>query len=449
MDDNAPFIDSLPPRPKGGNFYPEDMTIEEFNDWKKSLSKDDLEKAEGFYHSIIRKDNKLTIVPYSEMYKDKLMIAKSYMYKAAEYCENTSLKRFLISRADAFLTNEYQESEIHWMEIDPNCNIDVTIGPYEVYRDELFNYKASFECFIGIKDFDETMKLKIFEEHLQKVEDNLPIDDKYKNPAVGTSSNIIVIDQVFSSGDVGGPQTSAFNLPNDEKVVAMKGSKMVMLKNVQEKKFEHIMKPISEILIHPSQQKYVSFDAFFSHILCHEIVHGIGPHNIKDQHGNDTTVRKELQELHSALEEAKADITGLLALQQFVDWKVIEVENEESFYVTFLACAFRSIRFGLEEAHGKGQALQLTYLIDQKAVLYHEDNGTFSIDFNKIKNAVKNLTTIIMTIQATGNKKEAQELLDKYGINLPIVSDALSRISHVPIDIQPSFPIEDILKDID
>lgn len=449
MDDNIPFIDNLPDRPRGGNYYPEDMTVHEFEEWVKGLTEEERANAEGFYHILERtQSGSLKTVPYSEAYAECLGEASKLLEKASEICTNRSLSKFLKSRAQAFLTNEYRTSDMDWMDVDTDSPISVTIGPYEVYRDELLNNKASFECVIGITDLEETQKLKIFESKLQTIEDNLPIEDKFKNPAVGKSSPMIVIDQIFAAGDVGGPQTSAFNLPNDEYVVSLKGSMKVMLKNVQEEKFKYIMKPIAEVLIHPSQQKYISFDAFFTHILCHEVVHGIGPHNIKDLNGNESTVRKELRELHSSIEEAKADITGLYTLQLFIEWGLIDKSKEESFYVTFLAGAFRSIRFGLEEAHGKGQAIQLTYLLEKNAVIYHEDSKTYSIDFARVKDAVKSLTTEIMTIQATGNKALAQKLSDTYGINLDHVEEALKRISHIPIDISSSFPIESQLADI-
>lgn len=441
LDLNTPFVDNLPDRPKGGNYYPEDMSLPEFQEWLKELSASERADAEGFYHIIDRSvDGSLKIVPYSEAYKTYLDEASTLLRKAASHCSNTSLQKFLKSRSEAFLSNDYHESEVDWMDVDLNSPISVTIGPYEVYRDELLNYKASFECFLGITDIDETKKLSIFESKLQDIENSLPMDDKYKNPSVGKSSPMIVIDQIFSSGDVGGPQTSAFNLPNDENVVQLKGSKKILLKNVQEEKFKHIMVPIAELLIHPSQQQYISFDAFFTHILCHEVVHGIGPHII-NKDGEASTVRKELQDIHSALEEAKADIAGLFTLQQFMESGLLDTSLEKSLYVTFLAGAFRSIRFGLNEAHGIGQALQLTYLLENKAVVYHQDTKSYSIDFDNINNTVKDLTRIILTIQATGDKSAGQQLLDKYGINMSHVSDALERISHIPIDIYPSYPV--------
>jgi len=304
----------------------------------------------------------------------------------------------------------------------------------------LFNFKATFECFIGLRDIESSQKLQIFSGNLQEVENNLPIDEKYKNPKIGSYSPIVAVNEIFSSRDVAGPQCAAFNLPNDEKVVAQKGSKRVMFKNIQETKFEHIMRPIANIILDPEQIQFLSFDAFFTHILCHELVHGLGPHNITINN-QPTTVRAQLEELHSALEEAKADITGLFALKYFIDKGVIEKEKEKSFYVTFLVGAFRSIRFGLQEAHGKGQALQLNYLLEKGGFLYNPTTQKYSVDFEKIESVVANLAREILTLQAEGNKIRGQNLLSKYAKNLETTIKTLELLSHVPTDIAPVYSL--------
>jgi hypothetical protein len=274
LDENEAFVASAPPKMKGANYYPEDITTEEFEQFVKSNPS--LEsQARGFFHLLRRADGKLRVVPYSEEYKDLLTKAANHMNNAAATCSNASMANFLRKRAEAFLSNDYFDSDVAWMEVDEKSALDVTIGPYEVYRDEKFNSKASFESFLGLRDFDETNKLSRFSDALQDVENNLPIDTAYRNPSLGALSPIVVINLLFAAGDVGGPQTAAFNLPNDEKVVELKGSKRTMLKNVQEQKFEHILKPIAEIVIAPEQRKYISFNAFFTHILAHELMHGL------------------------------------------------------------------------------------------------------------------------------------------------------------------------------
>ena len=245
--------------------------------------------------------------------------------------------------------------------------IEPTIGPYEVYEDEWFNYKAAFEAFITVKDPGESAQLQRFAGALQDIENNLPIEPRYRNPRLGAMAPIAVVNTVFSAGDANrGVQTAAFNLPNDERVIREKGSKRVMLKNNQQAKFDKVLVPISRIALGAGDQPQVAFDAFFTHILMHELMHGLGPHDISVA-GRATTVRQELKETYSAIEEAKADISGLFALQFLVDQGKLDKKFEETMYTTFLASAFRSIRFGINEAHGRGQAIQLNYLLDQGA----------------------------------------------------------------------------------
>jgi hypothetical protein len=439
LDKNEPFIEGVPhEKPPQAGFYPDDLTKDEFNAWLSGLSEQDKQRATGFF-TVIRRgsDGKLKIVPYHEEYREFLEPAAKLLKEAAELTSNPTLKHFLTKRADAFLSDDYYASDVAWMDLD--AAVDVTIGPYETYEDELFGYKAAFEAFVTIRDEAESAKLVKFGGYLQELEDNLPIDAKYRNPKLGAASPIRVVDNVFSSGEGNqGVQTAAFNLPNDEKVVKEKGSKRVMLKNMQEAKFNKVLAPISKILIDPSQQSQISFEAFFSQILAHELMHGLGPHNIKVA-GRDTAVRKELKELYSAIEEAKADITSLWALQYLIDKGVVDRAMERDLYTTYLASSFRSVRFGITEAHGKGQALQFNYLADEGAIKIDEASGTFSIEPTKIKDAVRKLTTDILTLQAEGSYDKAKAMLDKYGVIRPVMQKALDKLGDVPVDIEPNF----------
>jgi hypothetical protein len=441
LDKNEPFIEGVPhEKPLEAGFYPDGITKEEFNGWLAGLSEQDKQRATGFF-TVIRRgpDGKLKIVPYHEEYREFLEPAAKLLKEAAGLTINSTLKNFLTKRADAFLTDDYYASDVAWMDLD--AAVDVTIGPYETYEDELFGYKAAFEAFVTIRDEAESAKLVKFGGYLQELEDNLPIDAKYRNPKLGAASPIRVVDNVFCSGEGNqGVQTAAFNLPNDEKVVKEKGSKRVMLKNVQEAKFNKVLVPISKILIDPSQQSQISFDAFFSQILAHELMHGLGPHNIKVA-GRDTAVRKELKELYSAIEEAKADITSLWALQYLIDKGVVDRAMERDLYTTYLSSSFRSVRFGITEAHGKGQALQFNYLADEGAIRMDEAAGTFSIEPTKIKDAVHKLTNDILTLQAEGSYDKAKAMLDRYGVIRPVMQKALDRLGDVPVDIEPSFTL--------
>ena len=441
LDSDEPFIEGVPKeKPAGANYYPEDMTKEEFNTWSQSLPLEARERALGFFYTI-RRDagGKLKVVPYSEEYKEFLVPAARLLREAAASTTNETLRNFLTLRADAFASNDYYASDVAWMELD--APIDVTIGPYETYEDELFSYKAAFEAYVTLRDEVESAKLAKFSQYLQELEDNLPIDARYRNPKLGAASPIRVVNEVYASGEGNsGVQTAAYNLPNDERVVKEKGSKRVMLKNVQEAKFKQTLIPISKVVLSVADQRDVSFEPFFTHILAHELMHGLGPHNIT-VNGEETTVRKQLKELSSAFEEAKADIVGLWALQYLMDKGLVDKKMERALYTTFLASAFRSVRFGITEAHGRGIALQFNYLVDEDAFQYNERAGVFSVNPAKIKEAVRKLTSEIMTIQAEGSYDRAKAMLDKYGVIRPTMQKALDRMKNVPVDIEPIFTL--------
>src|SRR5690349_504598 len=441
LDNNEPFIEGVPAeKPHEANYYPADMTKDEFNAWVQTLSDADKQKATGFFWLIRRgADRKLTIVPYSQAYREYLEPAARLLREAASLTTNATLKNFLTKRADAFGSDNYYDSDVAWMDLD--SPIDVTIGPYETYEDELFSYKAAFESYITIRDDAETAKLARFSGHLQELENNLPIDPRYRNPKLGAASPIRVVNEVFGSGEGNsGVQTAAFNLPNDERVVKEKGSKRVMLKNVQDAKFNKTLIPISRVVLDPADQAALSFDSFFTHILCHELMHGLGPHNIT-VNGQQTTVRKQLKELYSAIEEAKADMTGLWALQYMIDHGIIDKGMERTLYTTYLASMFRSVRFGIAEAHGRGVAMQFNYLTDEGAIRYNEAKGTFSVDPAKIKDGVRKLTHDLLTLEAEGSYETAKSLLDKYAVIRPAMQQALDKLKDVPVDIEPVFPL--------
>ena len=440
IDGHEAFLPDVPPKKlPGANFYPEDVTREEFEAWVKTLSKSEREQAEGFF-TVIHRDasRKLHAVPYSQEYRADLEKSSKLLDEAAALTDNVTLKKFLVERAKAFRSNDYYESDIAWMDLD--APIDITIGPYETYNDDIFGYKAAFEAYVNIRDDAETAKLKFFADHLQEVENNLPIDPKYRNPKLAASSPIRVVNEVFDAGDAAhGVQTAAYNLPNDERVVTLKGSKRVMLKNVQEAKFHSTLEPIAKRVLSPASQKDLSFDAFFTHILAHELSHGIGPHQITVA-GRATTPRQEMKELYSAIEEAKADVTGLFMLQHLYDKKLIErsPDKERQLYTTFLASTFRTLRFGLNDAHGKGMAMQVNYITEKGGFVAHPD-GTFEVNFDKIKAAVRDLVHELLTIEATGDYAQAKHMLDQWGVIRPSMQKALSGLDGIPVDISPLF----------
>ncbi len=439
LDEHAAFLPGVPARKlPGANFYPEDMTREEFETWAKTLPKAERDKAEGFFH-VIRRDPKtrgLKTIPYSREYSAGLRRAAKLLREAAAFTRNASLRKFLTLRADAFLNDDYYASDVAWMDLD--APLDITIGPYETYNDEIFGYKAGFEAYVNLRDEKESEKLRFFADHLQEVEDNLPIDAKYRNPKLAASAPIRVVNEILASGDGDhGVRTAAYNLPNDERVIREKGAKRVMLKNVQEAKFRSTLVPIAGRMLAANARELLSFDAFFTHILAHELSHGIGPHQIQSG-GRTTTPRQELKELYSAIEEAKADATGLFMLQLLADRGHLPQFREKAAYTTFVASAFRTLRFGLHEAHGRGMAVQFNYLLDKGAIVAAAD-GTFSADFAKFKPAVRDLTRDLLTIEATGDYAAAKSMLDRLAVVRPELAAAFEKLKDLPTDIEPLF----------
>ncbi|HKS71999.1 MAG TPA: hypothetical protein VJQ82_02305 [Terriglobales bacterium] len=452
------FLPGVPAvKPKGANFYPEDMTSADFEKWVATLPAERQEQAKGFF-TVLRWEGgspangrNLVAVPYSEEYKDELTRSAALLHEAASLTDNESLKKFLNLRADAFLSNDYYESDLAWMDL--NAPLDITIGPYETYNDELFGYKAAYEAYVNLRDDEETNKLAAFGAHLQEIENNLPIDPQYRNPKLGAAAPLRVVDEIIATGDgAHGVQTAAYNLPNDERVVNQKGSKRVMLKNVQEAKFHSVLLPIARRMLTKQSMIDVSFEPFFTHIVAHELMHGLGPHQIKVE-GRDTNPRLELKELYSAVEEAKADVTGLFALQYMMDHasdmgltKVLPYDDaaQRQLYTTYLASSFRSLRFGLSDAHGKGMAMQFNYFMDKGAFVQHGD-GTFSVDMKKIKGAVADLDHDLLTLEAKGDYAGAKKMLDELGVIRPAVKKALDRLQGIPTDIEPIFVTADEL----
>jgi hypothetical protein len=457
LDDYKAFLPGVPGRkPLAANFYPESMTKEAFESWVAQLPPNEQEQAKSFFTVIRWRENSkppnnLLAIPYSQQYADDLTRAANLLREAAGLTDNASLKKFLTSRADAFLSNDYYESDMAWMDLD--APLDITIGPYETYNDEIFGYKASFEAYVSLRDDDETAKLSVFARHLQDIENNLPIDPQYRNPKLGAGAPIRVVDQIISTGDgAHGVQTAAYNLPNDDRVVQQKGSKRVMLKNVQEAKFRSVLLPIARRMLSRSAMVDVSFEPFFTHILAHELMHGLGPHQIKVQ-GRDTTPRDELKELYGAIEEPKADVTGLFALQYMMDHakemglaKSLPSDEaaQRQLYTTYLASAFRTLRFGSNDAHGKGMAIQFNYLMDKGAFVQNAD-GTFSVDMAKIKTAIAELDHDLLTIEAEGNYAGAKKMLDELGVMRPALRKALDSLQGIPTDIEPIFVTADEL----
>ncbi len=421
------------PHPPGAGFYPEDLTRDELESYIEAHP-DEEEALMSWYTVIRREGERLATTPYSEVYREELEPAAAVLREAAELTDNESLRDFLQKRADAFLSDDYYESEKAWMDLE--SRIEVTIGPYEVYEDELLGQKTAFEAFITVNDPAASAALDRFKNLLPEMEIHLPIPDELKTTR-GTESPIRVVDLVFAGGDTrAGVQTIAYNLPNDERIRSEKGSKMVMLRNVMKAKFESIMVRVAGEVMDASQTDLLSAEAFFQETVFHELSHGLGPAYVT---GSDQKeVREALQELYSAMEEAKADVTGAYNILYMVDREEFPSTFRNELLATYFAGLFRSVRFGTGEAHGKGAALQLNYYLDREVARAGED-GKFTVDLPALEEAIRDLVREICLIQAAGDKEKAAALLDQHGKITPRIQQTLDRLESVPVDIRPVY----------
>jgi hypothetical protein len=432
---DEPFLGASP-KPPGAGFYPPDMTKEEWERWLAAHPQD-RDAFQGLFTVIRRDGDGLTAVPYSQAYRDRLTRAADRLREAAQKTGNLSLRKYLTSRADAFLSNDYYASDLAWMDLD--SDIEVVIGPYEVYEDGLFNYKAAFESFVTVRDRAESEKLAVYAQHLPDMERHLPIPDSHKNFNRKFESPIKVVQEVFTAGDGRrGVQTSAFNLPNDERVREAKGSKKILLKNVMEAKFWKSGWPIADRVLDPSQAALVSFDAYFNHTLFHELSHGIGPGMITGPGGKRMESRLLLKNLYSTIEECKADVVGIWTILQAIDNGWLSAVDEKSLAMTISGLAFRSMRFGVEEAHGGGVAIQWNWF-REKGLIEPIEGHRFRVRTEKFREVVRSLANELLEIEATGDFGRAQKLLAGYGKSTPEMEAVIATLSDVPVDIRPRF----------
>ena len=439
LQHDAPFISpfgAAGAKPAGAGFYPPDMTAAEFEKWIAAHTEDQ-KSFQSLYTVIRRKEGRLAAIPYSEYYRESLATAADRLREAAALTANASLKNFLLKRADAFLSNNYEDSDVAWVEMD--SPIEVVIGPYEVYEDGLFNAKASFEAFITVVDKPESEKLKIYLKHLTDMEKSLPIPDKYRNLKRGGGSTIKVVQEIFTSGDARrGVQTAAFNLPNDEKIRQAKGSKNILLKNVMQAKFAQSGEPIARRVLDPSQESLLSFDAYFAHTLFHELSHSLGPGIIQGPDGKMQENRIYLKSLYSTIEECKADVVGIWTLLYALDRTLVDSFDAEKLFVTDAGLSFRALRFGIGEAHGGGAALEWNWYREKGAIV-PAANGRFKVETAKYREAVKSLANELLLIEATGDYDRADRLLKKYAVSTPEMEEVIPRLKDIPVDISPVY----------
>jgi hypothetical protein len=428
LNGNKPFIAGFGEKPAGANFYPTDMTKEEFE------ALDDANKKS--LYTVIRRgeDGNLKVVWYHEAFAAKIEKAASLLDQASELAEDAGLKKYLSLRATALRTDDYRESDMAWMDMKTS-NIDFVVGPIENYEDHLFGYKAAHESFILIKDVEWSNKLARFAKFLPKMQMDLPVDEKYKKDVPGSDVDLNAYDVIYYAGDCNaGSKTIAINLPNDEVVQKEKGSRKLQLKNAMKAKFDKILVPIADVLITESQRKHIKFDAFFANTMFHEVSHAMGVKKVITD--PKTTCRVALKEQYSALEEGKADILGLYLVTKLYEMGELPGTDLHDNYVTFMASIFRSIRFGAASAHGKANMIRFNYFLERGAFTRGED-GTYTVDFEKMQEASKALTIDIIGLQGDGNYEAAKAFVEKWSVIQPQLQADLQRLTdaNIPKDI--------------
>lgn len=440
LEENKPFINTME-KPDGAGFYPIDMSKQEFLDHMEQHPEEQ-DALESTFTVIRRKSGRLQAIPYHKAYAVQVKKISTLLNEAADLCEEQTLKIYLQNEAKAFMSDDYFEADMSWMDL--NGNLEIVIAPYEVYEDNMFNYKAAYEAFICIVDHEESDKLARVSGYLDYLEKSLPIPDKYKNFNRGSSSPIKVVQELYTAGDTkAGIQTTAFNLPNDERVREAKGSKKVMLKNVARAKFDKCWIPIVNTILDEKPLAKVSFDSYFNHVLMHEMSHGLGP-GIINLDGKETSVQKELKELYSTIEECKADVLGIYTMKQLMKKGEFKDISEYTMYASYLGGMFRSIRFGIDEAHGGGVAIQFNYLME-KGAFKRTKEGKLTLNRRKVMPALTDLARMLLTIEAEGDYNAAKALIDKYRQMTPVMQEMIENLQHVPVDIKPNYPTAESL----
>jgi len=428
LDDNKPFIDGVGDKPLGANFYPRDMSKEEFEKWAQP-------GKDGLY-SIVRRaaDRTLTLVPYHVEFRPELERAAGLLEQAAARAEDPGFAQYLKARAKALVSDDYQPSDLQWMDMKNNA-VDLVIGPIETYEDKLYGYRASYEAYVLLKDVEWSARLARFAAFLPELQRGLPVADAYKAEPAGGASDLNAYDVVYYAGDCNsGGKTIAINLPNDEQVQLAKGTRRLQLKNAMRAKFDQILVPIAGQLIAEDQRRNISFDAFFADTMFHEVAHGLG---IKNTIAGRGTVREALKDTASSFEEGKADILGLYMITRLHERGELGKADLMDYYVTFLASIFRSVRFGAADAHGLANMVRFNFFEHAGAFTRDDATGTYRVNMERMQQAMTDLSRLLLTVQGDGDYARAQQVLAEQGKIPPQLASDLARLAGagIPVDV--------------
>ena len=428
LADNKSFVDGISAKSPGANIYPQDMTKEE-------LEASDLADKRGLY-SMIRRDSegKLIAIPYSEFFAEQLQQVSTLLMKASTLADDKEFANYLVLRAKALLDDQYQASDMAWMDMKSNP-IELVIGPIETYEDQMFGYRAAFEGYVLIKDLAWSERLAKFASFLPELQKGLPVADKYKAEMPGANADLNAYDVIYYAGDSNaGSKTIAINLPNDEEVQLLKGTRRLQLKNAMQAKFDKILVPISQQLIVEEQRKYITFDAFFANTMFHEVAHGLGIKNTLDGKG---TVRQALKETASSLEEGKADILGLYMITKLYEKGEIADGELMDNYTTFMTSIFRSIRFGASSAHGRANMVRFNYFSEMGAFSRDQETGLYQISADNMQKAMNSLSNKLLILQGDGDYEGAKALIASHGVIGESLQSDLDKLTkaNIPVDV--------------
>ena len=428
LNGDRPFVAGVGRKRAGANFYPADMSKDEFDKAK-------LPGKDGLY-TLVRRDSKgtLIVIPYHEAYADQLQQASDLLNQASALATDAGFKKYLALRAQSLLTDQYRESDLAWLDMKDN-SVDTIIGPIETYEDALFGYKASYECFVLLKDMEWSKRLARYAHYLPQLQKDLPVPARYKREKPGTDSDLGAYNAIYYAGDANtGAKTIADTLPNDEEVQLQKGTRRLQMENVIHAKFDKILLPIADELVAAGQLKHVTFDAFFQNTMFHEVAHGLGIKSTVDGKG---TVRKALKDYASSFEEGKADVLGLYLVEWLADHDELDKSKLMDNYVTFMASIFRSVRFGASDAHGKANMVRFNFFMDMGAFSRDPATGKYSVDPVKMRAAVQALSAKLLETQGNGDYAAAKKLTDEKGIIAPQLQADLERLTkrNIPVDI--------------
>jgi hypothetical protein len=434
LDDNVPFVEGVEEKPDGANFYPEDMTREELE--TAAAESEERARALKSLYTMVRRNEAgdLETIPYSVYFEEAFGTAADELRQAASLAEDPGLKRYLELRAKALLSDDYQPSDMAWMDMKDNT-LDIVIGPIETYEDQLFGYKAANEAFVLVKDREWSGRLSRYAALLPDLQKALPVPEEYRKETPGVDSDLNAYDVIYYAGDGNaGAKAIAVNLPNDEEVQLKKGTRRLQLKNAMRAKFDAILVPIADTLIAEGQRDGIAFEPFFENVMFHEVAHGLGIKNTLDGKG---TVREALKEHASAIEEAKADVLGLFMVEELAKRGELTDTELRDNYVTFLASIFRSVRFGAAEAHGRANLMQLSFLEEKGAFLYDPESRTYHVELEKMGPAVRELASVILKLQGDGDYQGLSDFQKKYMVVSPRLEESLDRVAEksIPVDV--------------